>query len=88
VPVHLISVRSSNPIFQVERHGLIEYFRKAALASSRRSGSEIGVSGKRGVVDKNGVVGKYGILSKNDPLERNDVRQNAATPRAADPPTR
>jgi hypothetical protein len=35
-PCILISVRSSKPIFQVERHGLIEYFRKLALASSRR----------------------------------------------------
>jgi hypothetical protein len=35
-PRILISVRSSKPIFQVERHGLIEYFRELALASSRR----------------------------------------------------
>jgi hypothetical protein len=35
-PCVLISVRSSKPIFQVERHGLIEYFRKLALTSSRR----------------------------------------------------
>jgi len=35
-PCILISVRSSKPIFQVERHGLIEYFRKLALTSSRR----------------------------------------------------
>ena len=35
-PCILISVRSSKPIFQVERHGLIEYFRKLAVTSSRR----------------------------------------------------
>jgi hypothetical protein len=36
-PCVLISVRSSKPIFQLERHGLIEYFRKlAAVTSSRR----------------------------------------------------
>jgi hypothetical protein len=36
-PCILISVRSSKPIFQLERHGLIEYFRKlAAVTSSRR----------------------------------------------------
>ena len=32
----LISVRSSKPIFQFERHGLIEYFRKLAVTPSRR----------------------------------------------------
>ena len=35
-PCILISVRSSKPIFQVERHGLIEHFHKLALTSSRR----------------------------------------------------
>ena len=35
-PCILISVRSSKPIFQLERHGLIEYFRKLAATSSRR----------------------------------------------------
>ena len=35
-PCILISVRSSKPIFQLERHGLIEYFRKLAGTSSRR----------------------------------------------------
>src|SRR3981081_4653297 len=35
-PRILISVLSSKPIFQLERHGLIEYFRKLAVASSRR----------------------------------------------------
>src|SRR5438309_3191991 len=35
-PCILISVRSSKPIFQLERHGLIEYFRKLAVTSSRR----------------------------------------------------
>ena len=35
-PCILISVRSSKPIFQLERHGLIEYFRKLAVMSSRR----------------------------------------------------
>jgi hypothetical protein len=35
-PCILISVRSSKPIFQLERHGLIEYFRKLAVASSQR----------------------------------------------------
>jgi hypothetical protein len=35
-PCILISVRSSKPIFQLERHGLIEYFRELAAASSRR----------------------------------------------------
>jgi hypothetical protein len=35
-PCILVSVRSSKPIFQVERHGLIEHFRKLALTSSRR----------------------------------------------------
>jgi len=32
----LISVRSSKPIFQFERHGLIEYFRKLTVTPSRR----------------------------------------------------
>jgi hypothetical protein len=32
----LISVHSSKPIFQLERHGLIEYFRELAVTSSRR----------------------------------------------------
>jgi hypothetical protein len=31
----LISVRSSKPIFQLERHGLIEYFRKLFPSSQR-----------------------------------------------------
>src|SRR6266550_4110511 len=35
-PCILISVRSSKPIFQLERHGLIEYFRELAVTSSRR----------------------------------------------------
>src|SRR6266436_3215285 len=35
-PHILISVRSSKPIFQFERHGLIEYFRKLAVTPSRR----------------------------------------------------
>ena len=35
-PSILISVRSSKPIFQFERHGLIEYLRKLAATSSRR----------------------------------------------------
>jgi hypothetical protein len=35
-PCILISVRSSKPIFQIERHGLIEYFRELAATSSRR----------------------------------------------------
>ena len=35
-PCILISVRSSKPIFQFERHGLIEYLRKLAVTSSRR----------------------------------------------------
>ncbi len=35
-PCILISVRSSKPIFQVERHGLIEYFRELAVTPSRR----------------------------------------------------
>ena len=35
-PCILISVRSSKPIFQLERHGLIEYFHKLAVMSSRR----------------------------------------------------
>src|SRR6266436_9439444 len=35
-PHILISVRSSKPIFQFERHGLIEYLRKLAATSSRR----------------------------------------------------
>src|SRR2546425_268394 len=32
----LIAVRSSKPIFQFERHGLMEYFRKLAVTPSRR----------------------------------------------------
>jgi hypothetical protein len=35
-PSILISVRSSKPIFQFERHGLIEYFRALAAASLPR----------------------------------------------------
>ncbi len=35
-PHILISVRSSKPIFQFERHGLMEYLRKLASTSSRR----------------------------------------------------
>jgi hypothetical protein len=35
-PYILISVRSSKPIFQLERHGLIEYFRELAVTPSRR----------------------------------------------------
>ena len=35
-PCILISVRSSKPIFQFERHGLIEYLRKLAVTPSRR----------------------------------------------------
>ena len=35
-PYILISVRSSKPIFQFERHGLIEYLRKLAVIPSRR----------------------------------------------------
>src|SRR5438309_342344 len=35
-PCILILVRSSKPIFQVERHGLIEHFRELAATSSRR----------------------------------------------------
>ena len=35
-PCVLISVRSSKPIFQLERHGLIDYFRELAVTSSRR----------------------------------------------------
>src|SRR6266480_7960816 len=35
-PCILISVRSSKPIFQLERHGLIEYLRKLAVSSSQR----------------------------------------------------
>ena len=35
-PCILISVRSSKPIFQAERHGLLEYFRELAVTSSRR----------------------------------------------------
>src|SRR6267378_1608410 len=35
-PCILISIRSSKPVFQVERHGLIEYFRELAVTSSRR----------------------------------------------------
>jgi hypothetical protein len=34
-PCILISVRSSKPIFQVERHGLIGYFRELAVTSPR-----------------------------------------------------
>ena len=34
-PCILISVRSSKPIFQLERHGLIEYFRELADTSRR-----------------------------------------------------
>ena len=34
-PCILISVRSSKPIFQLERHGLIEYFRELADKSRR-----------------------------------------------------
>lgn len=34
-PCILISVRSSKSIFQLERHGLIEYFRKLAVTSRR-----------------------------------------------------
>jgi hypothetical protein len=34
-PCILISVRSSKPIFQLERHGLIEYFRELAETSRR-----------------------------------------------------
>jgi hypothetical protein len=34
-PCVLISVRSSKPIFQVERHGLIEFFRELAVTSRR-----------------------------------------------------
>ena len=35
-PCVLISVRSSKPVFQLERHGLIEYFRELAVTLSRR----------------------------------------------------
>src|SRR5437879_13382228 len=35
-PCVLISVRSSKPIFQLERHGLIDYFRELSVTSSRR----------------------------------------------------
>src|SRR2546429_6664934 len=35
-PYILISVRSSKPIFQFERHGLIEYLRKLTGTSSQR----------------------------------------------------
>jgi len=35
-PYILISVRSSKPIFQLERHGLLEYFRELAVTPSRR----------------------------------------------------
>jgi len=35
-PCILISVRSSKPIFQLERHGLLEYFRELAVTPSRR----------------------------------------------------
>jgi hypothetical protein len=34
-PLILVSVRSSKPIFQLERHGLIEYFRELAATSWR-----------------------------------------------------
>jgi hypothetical protein len=34
-PSILISVRSSKPIFQLERHGLIEYFGELAVTSPR-----------------------------------------------------
>jgi len=35
-PSILISVRSSKPIFQLERHGLMEYFRELLSTSSQR----------------------------------------------------
>jgi hypothetical protein len=35
-PCILISVRSSKPIFQLARHGLIDYFRELAVTASRR----------------------------------------------------
>jgi len=35
-PHILISVRSSKPIFRLERHGLIEYFRELAVTPSQR----------------------------------------------------
>src|SRR2546428_43800 len=35
-PCILISVRSSKPIFQLARHGLLEYFRELAATPSRR----------------------------------------------------
>jgi hypothetical protein len=35
-PCILISVRSSKPVFQLERYGVIEYFRELAATSSRR----------------------------------------------------
>jgi len=35
-PYILISVRSSKPVFQLEQHGLIEYFRELAVTPSRR----------------------------------------------------
>ena len=35
-PRILISIRSSKPVFQLERHGLIEYFRELAVTASRR----------------------------------------------------
>src|SRR5438876_11516293 len=35
-PWVLFSVRSSKPIFQLERHGLIDYFRELSVTSSRR----------------------------------------------------
>src|SRR5438046_10675816 len=35
-PCVLISVRSSKPIFQLERHGLIDYFRELSVTASRR----------------------------------------------------
>src|SRR6266481_1212302 len=34
-PRILISIRSSKPVFQLERHGLIEYFRELAETSPR-----------------------------------------------------
>src|SRR6267378_6688130 len=35
-PCILILVRSSKPIFQLEQHGLLEYFRELAVTPSRR----------------------------------------------------
>src|SRR6266480_4263753 len=35
-PCVLILVRSSKPIFQLERHGLIDYFRELSVTASRR----------------------------------------------------